>query len=471
MSQPEPSVSSESVSPVIAAVREARTHHNPNDVIDGVKKAIADELRRLDESVKIEKTEYFNHTFVPDLIATWREDGKRRERRIFIRGSLRSVVAANDAALLADQEPVLLGIGDEPAGPTWSKLRTQIPLKSKALATEISATSQITGARDSSRESAQLSGLVRANLVRGGRGVLEDNDARRIMDVETQAPAEALKAFNKTVKKLFVGETAARLTRTAGLLQSFFEANPAPEVFEGLRVEPLSNSELQVVLPYVLRRAADVHSEYVWDVLASMLTLERIESMSTALADVDMTPVIRRAVLELMAGRSALFFNAKEIAPEQMDAEAPKWSVRNGRLAADVHRWTIWLGSDARKLRGRDDGPDARWDELSAPLREFDMTEIELRGLSRHLSVANTEGDTVRQDVEQIRGTIQDDFHVASVTVREQAQEDAPNVKVEFAASTATGKAPVDFHVRAASLLSVKRPIAQNDLDLLLERS
>jgi hypothetical protein len=199
-----------------------------------------------------------------------------------------------------------------------------------------------------------------------------------------------------------------------------------------------------------------------------MLTLERIESLAPSLSDVDVTPLIRPVVGVLTAGRSALFFNADETSDEQKDAELPRWKVQNGKLAANVHRWSLWMGSDGRKIRGRDDGADARWDELSAPLRSFDLTAIELHGLSRQLGVSNPKPGAVREDVELFRRTIDDDFHVASVTVREDGQPETPEVKVEFAASTATGKATVSFHVRAASLLAVKRPFSDDDVDELI---
>ncbi|MDN3310537.1 hypothetical protein QWJ90_06310 [Microbacterium oryzae] len=451
--------------PVVAAVRQAKAHSRSADVIDGVKTAVIDELKRLDPTLKIKTTEYFNHSYVPDLIAFWREEGKERERRVFIRGSLSSVVAARDVESLADQEPLLIGLGDEKKK-VLADLRKQLPSSTRTLATEVTATSRIpTLARDEERDT-QLSGLVRANIVRGGRGLLSDKAADRIAAVEEGEPVEALKAFQTTVRQLFTGATADRLNRTAGLLVEFFKESPTRETLDSLREKPLLDGELRVVLPYVLRRAAEVSAAEVWEALASMLTLERLESMAPVLADLDVTPIVKRATRLMTAGRSALYPNPT-IADDEQAASPASWKVRNGRLVADVHRWALWMGSDARKVRARDDGTDARWDELSAPLRNFDLTAIELHGLSRQLAVANENPDTVREDVERIRETIEDDFHVAAVTVREKGDDDAGEVKVEFEAATATGKATVDFHVRAAALLGIRRPLTDEDIEAL----
>ncbi len=451
---------------VVVAVREARAKTRDADVIAGVKKAVADELTRLDSTLKITKTEYFNHSYIPDMVATWRENGKPQERRVFIRGSLSTVVASEDVEALSDQNPLLISLGDE-SGRVMKELRAQLPKTTRTLATEVSATARINTLEAPSEQEAQLSGLVRANIVRGGRGLLTDADADRIVAVEDDEPLEALRAFQRTVQKLFTGATAERLTRTAGLLGSFFENKPSEGVLKDLHEQPLSDGELRVVLPYVLRRADDVQSPLVWLALGSMLTLERIESLAPLLSGLDLTPLIRPAVRDLIAGRSALFLSSEELTEEQKDDQLPIWKVQNGKLTANVHRWSLWMGSDGRKIHGRDGGADARWDELSAPLRSFDLTAIELHGLSRQLGVANVNAGAVREDVELFRRTIDDDFHVASVTVREEGDADSPEVKVEFAPSTATGKATVDFHVRAAGLLAVKRPFSEADIETL----
>lgn len=458
--------SAQDEAPVVSAVRQAKAHPRSADVIEGVKTAVIDELKRLDPTLKIRKTDYFNHSYAPDLVAVWREAGKEQERRIFIRGSLSSVVAAEDVESLADQEPLLIGLGDEKKK-VLADLRKQLPASTRTLATEVSATSRIpTLTRDQQRDT-QLSGLVRANIVRGGRGLLSDRAADRIVAVEEDEPLEALKAFQTTVRQLFTGATAERLNRTAGLLTQFFEEHPSQETLALLREEPLLDGELRVVLPYVLRRASEVRAPEVWDALASMLTLERLESMSPSLADLDLTPIVARAAKSMTAGRSALFPNA-EVANDEQAELPPSWKVRNGRLVADVHRWALWMGTDARKIRARDDGTDARWDELSAPLRSFDLTAIELHGLSRQLAVGNEDPDTLREDVERIRETIEDDFHVAAVTVREKGDADAGEVKVEFEGAIGTGKATVALHVRAAALLAVRYPLADEDIETLI---
>ncbi|WP_160478474.1 hypothetical protein [Clavibacter michiganensis] len=456
-------------STVLEAISSARASGRDSDVIYGVKKAVADELVRLDGGLKITTTDYFNHSYIPDLVATWREDGRKQERPVFIRGSFSTMVASEDATALSDQDPLLISVGQE-SGDVLKKLRAQLPKATKTLATEASTTARIGSASNLAVGESQLSGLVRTNIVRGARGLLTADDAKRIAAVESTDAAHSLRVFQRVVRKLFTGATAERLGRTASILEIFFDQDPNLALLDQLRDDPLSDGELRIVLPYVLQRASEVKAEAVWQALASMLTLERIETLAPALADLDLTELIRPALSGMIAARSAVFASAQDLSDEEKDAAEPLWRVQNGKLMADVHRWSLWLGSDARKLRARDDGPDARWDEISEPLRVFELEAIDLHGLSRQLSVSNPEAGAVRDDVELFRRTIQDDFHVASVTIRDKGSEPSSNssVTISFGEGTATGKAPVDFHVRAAALLAVKRPFTGADLDKLL---
>lgn len=449
---------------VVEEVRYAMSHRDSDDLIDGVKKAVIKEVKRLDPGIKIERTNYFNHTYNPDLVATWSDQGTRRSRPIFLRGSLASVLKSADVTNLADRDPVLIGLSDD-TKPVLSKLRRQLPKSNGALATQVSSVAQIVGARGSEHNDVHLSDLVRANLVRGGRGVLGSTDAEDIATVESTDASESLEAFRSTVENLFVGATADRLNRTVDMLSTFFERDPDQVELDRVAQESLSDSELSVVLPYVLERAQDVQSQLVWNALSEMLTLQRLENMVKSLAGLDLTPLIVPMVDRLVGARSTVSFTADEITPEEMQARPATWKIRGSMLSADVGVWDFYVGSSARKIRGRDDGADARWKEVSAQLREFDLQAVSLRGLTRKLEVTGDNPQAVREDVEAVRNSIHDDFHVPAVTLRLGEESE---VTVDFGAMTATGKAPVAFHLRAASLLARKAPFAEEQLNVLL---
>lgn len=448
-------------------VQYAMAQRDQSELIDGVKRAVTREVRRLDPGIKIERTEYFNHTYIPDLVATWMDKGSKKSRPIFLRGSLGSVLDSGDVTSLSDQDPVLIGLREDTAN-VLAKLRKKLPKSNGALATQVSSVARIPNDHVADEGDSQLSGLVRANLIRGARGVLTADDADNITAVEGPDAAESLRAFQQTVKKLFVGATADRLNRTVDMLTTFFEEVPSQTELDRVQQDPLSDSELSVVLPFVLERANNVRSAAVWESLSSMLSLQRLENIAKSLDGVDLTPVIVPIVNSLIGGRSTIAFASDEMTEDDLAARPAAWRVRSAMLSADIGVWNFFVGSSARKIRGRDDGPDARWDDVSADLRGFDLSAVSLRGLSRHLEVTGEEPTAVREDVESIRSTIHDDFHVPAVTVQDPNEEEPSAVTVDFGAMTASGKAAVSFHLKAASLLARKAPFAEEAVDLLL---
>jgi len=61
-----------------------------------VHQVVAKEMRSLDPTATTEVTDYFNHSYVPDLVVQWGVGRKAVERPIFLRHSLRSSRASGD---------------------------------------------------------------------------------------------------------------------------------------------------------------------------------------------------------------------------------------------------------------------------------------------------------------------------------------------------------------------------------------
>lgn len=60
-----------------AALRHALDFDTPDRRIDSLKTSVSNFLRSGDPSARVRKTEYFNHTFAPDLVLTWPDENRR----------------------------------------------------------------------------------------------------------------------------------------------------------------------------------------------------------------------------------------------------------------------------------------------------------------------------------------------------------------------------------------------------------
>lgn len=89
-----------------------------DESISAVKGTIKNALRRMDPLARIEDTSYFNHSFVPDFVLTWKDD-PNRARDVFLRLDTSAAFLTGDLNHLARDKPLLLGLtaigeGSEP---------------------------------------------------------------------------------------------------------------------------------------------------------------------------------------------------------------------------------------------------------------------------------------------------------------------------------------------------------------------
>jgi hypothetical protein len=161
---------------------------NPRDIVTGVKEAVAQEVGALSPDAKIVVTEYFNHTYVPDLVLEWNEAGRHDQRPIFLRNTLRSAAVENELEALAPREPIVLAL-TAPAepGPRFDVLRERARQANRVLVTDLISLADVAAPPDeqgrvgsSHGAGAPLLRLVQANLLKGGRGLLTSIDAERL---------------------------------------------------------------------------------------------------------------------------------------------------------------------------------------------------------------------------------------------------------------------------------------------------
>lgn len=431
-----------------AAVDEALTAARPEDVIDGVKAAVHRELVELDPRSKIEITPYFNHSFVPDFVVTWHDGGRNERRDIYLRPSLESTLAAGDVQALGKQSPVLLSLRrpetDESEAQARRDVREHAP---DALVTGVTALDQFVG--DPAADE-PLQALVRPNLVRGGRGVISHDTAAALHAplTGTAEDVSRLEDFSGLVRQLFVPAAATRLERAAQLLEVGLtgdvstlspaaDGDPADQLISGR----LSDLELEVLLPYLLSRDTVTREPAFWAHVGGMIDLDRLEAMADSLRALDLAPLVEANEATWTAARAALVIHAED----EEGAFQSGWRLIGRTLATVRGPWRVHVTVDKRKLRGRDNSPAARWDELAPVLAGRPVTEVTLHGVQRRVNVTADQAADVLDDVRTIRDSIPDEFYVPAVTVRSSGQDDASEIKMDFKTmlADASPRAPV----------------------------
>ena len=79
-------------------------------------------LHRLEPRAEIKHTDYFAHSFVPDLVVRWGPATDRRERHVYLRYSVTRSAFASDLDDLGRDSSLFLGMTDAHglANPEWA---------------------------------------------------------------------------------------------------------------------------------------------------------------------------------------------------------------------------------------------------------------------------------------------------------------------------------------------------------------
>ena len=454
--------------------------------MDDVKEVVERQLGELSPDARVVRTGYFNHTYMPDLVLEW-GDRARDSRPIFIRNHIDEASAAAELGSLSHSEGVVVPLdpieptsGENDAVAETGELTVRASASERAprlLVADSTGLAQMSHELDEARSKSPLLSLVGRNLLRGGRGVLTDNDVVRVstaaqLDLQGGEAAVRLAEFDAITTEFFNEPAALRLQRAADIVRIAVTADAETAVISDA-TGVLSDAELRVLLPYLLDLPAGRVGRNFWAFLGAMMELERLEDLSEVVADRDVSALVRANAQTWTAKRAQLVFNADY--DEEDPYSTAVWRMRSGLLCVPLGPWLLWItAKDARRLKGRSgDNVTPRWATISTVLsNSFALTEVELRGLQRRVTVSAEESTNVARDVDAIQAGIADQFQVHEAKVRPLVSASDVETRVEFSASLATaegGRAALADLTRAAfQLLGQSRPIDTNQLNILL---
>ncbi|MET9313640.1 hypothetical protein ABZX12_17605 [Kribbella sp. NPDC003505] len=461
------------VEQVSAEIANALSQPVPDDLVRAVKSVVRRELEELSPDASVTPTEYYNHSYIPDMVVEWGGgSGPRRKREIFIRQSLRSYSIQRDLDVLSDREPVVLGLAnarDEDERVDATVVREAMPEHARTLVTEVNTMAAMTAEPapvDSSSPdiAAPLMRLIRTNVIEGGRGFLGSDQVRvlnsefRTADAE-EVPGEDAPSFEQTISELFAEDSATRIYRTADLLRRGLLQTTDLDITSG-RFSP---AELRIIVPFLLKHPQTTYDELFWRQVGSMMTFEDLLSLSEELHEVDLTRLVRPNAVAWEARRMQLSLDAEY----EEEAEGGWWVSKQQLLLGFTSGYRVSLSHDARKLKGRDGGSAARWNDISSVVDRYILESIRLQGVSRTISVSAENSNNVKRDVDQIQQTIDDQFHVTELTLRPLRSLNEASTIVNFMAWTATsegGESVQNLTDVGLSLLGHRRPVDQSEL-------
>jgi len=425
----------------------ARQHDDPTNQTRIIKEAVTKEIRALDPTITPHFTEYFNNTVIPDIVLRWPNED--RERFLFVRPTGSASWLLNEMRFLSRHQPLVFTLEDVDATGGSDLMSPRQALEEAATKEGIwiadpSGTEAMSGIR--AKASSPPVEVLSQALVRGGRGVSDANEIRRLTTETEQAFAgaaglsgDAVASAVQAIEQHLNDEQAGRLTR---LLRVIWEAGGgnAAQFPPTTTIGRFNEDDLSYIL-----RVTSEGSEQFWQDLGRAINTEmlgraRIEDYSANLQSLMM------ANLEVLQAKGIRLvdepFRIGE--PEQ----TPRWIVDRGCLALRGQNWTAYVA--ARRVEEFPPEDSAEPPNLTAlrkrasPYR-VPINRIQLGRDDRAVTYESINGGDVLGDSEL--NNAEENFRVRDIERAVTVLIGGGTAELEFRSRTAAGRTSATFPV------------------------
>lgn len=197
------------------ALEEAIRLPEHSDAVDRIKQAVINELRATDDRVAIKKTEYFNHSFIPDLVLHWPRENE--QRIMFLRPDPNPGYIQEDIEASGDQNSIFYCLAhlQERHQPAAQSLH-ESSRERQTLVTDPVGLSEL----ESQRRRHPVARLATSAVLQGARGLLDENRVVSVSDAVTQGieaasriNAESTGSAVSVINDAFDPTRASRLNR------------------------------------------------------------------------------------------------------------------------------------------------------------------------------------------------------------------------------------------------------------------
>ncbi|AZH79161.1 MULTISPECIES: hypothetical protein [Microbacterium] len=445
----------------VETLKAAKDTRVADDYISRVKSAVSAELESLDSSAVIEDTSYFNHSAIPDLVLTWPRE--RATRAIFLRHSYQSVVDADDVDYLAERHPVFMSLDTRERED--SRAETVLRETASSVRTLVTDPTAVDVIRGEESSGSPLADLVRANFIRGGRGLIDEGRATSLV--------ESTQAAEPTARELLISESfsedaAARITRTSQLIA--LALDPDFSLLDGeespLVGGKLSIAELRHLVPWLLRQDAAIENTQFWRHLGDYVTFAELENIRADLADMDLTPLVKANAGRWSAKWAYVGVATPVEGDETYSLRSDYWSFRNGgALGIDVEEQRLSLAHNGQLAsKGRDGTSSATWERIKDAVASDRLARIDLRGITRSVILNAERSPDIRSDIQKVTDSLDDSYTVNEVVLRTKApQEDGTTeIEVKFDNAlviAASGASIADLARVSLQVLNYRTPV------------
>ncbi|MDL4816943.1 hypothetical protein [Actinomadura opuntiae] len=326
-----------------------------------MKNEVINKVRALDVRVQINSTEYFNNTFVPDLLLTW--PGEERPRELFIRADTNPEHLAEDIGLVPDRKPIFFALGSVSASADHNSLVSSEARDHGVLVTDSAGTQEFLDRR----RRTDLMGLASAAVLQGGRGVVDRAEAAETATLFEEGfesakrgdPERTANAANRIPGVL----DSDRTDRLLQVLQALWvgAGQPASLFPATVRQKQLDSSALLFLLEQDW-----IRDSLFWRNLAFTLTFDQLVALDLPEATDNLQELVWANTDRLKARACSAIASETDFPP---DSRFAYWSIEDGGLNFRTRHSLLRLYGSAEQMPVIHESSGAPLDEVLERLR------------------------------------------------------------------------------------------------------
>jgi hypothetical protein len=372
---------------------------DPREAVNRIKNVVARELSQTDTRAKVTKTDFFNHSFAPDLVLSWPNE---RERLVFLKSDTRPAVLRDDVAAIRKHDPIVFALDpvNEDALNTveyQSSLHDDDTLLADSRGMEVLI---------ESRFSEPVVGLASSAVLQGGRGLLTEREA--------EAMASGIAAGFNGAKQLDTGTTAAAVAQISG----HFDHRRTSRLLRFLGAVWVGSGGTASTFPGDQDMAGDLDGtalEFLmelppiddyefWRRIGRPLTLESVSKLQVE-DDSENLQHLLESNLDVLHARACRVLERQQELGEEENSGF-HWRLERQMLCLRSSRFSTYFTSKVDELKVEpQDGEGITLQELlrRTEQRRTPISELELATPTRTVSYATVNRDDISHDEELLR--------------------------------------------------------------------
>jgi hypothetical protein len=371
----------------------ALDHPDPREAVERVKTVVQRRLLAVYPSARIVRTDFFNHTYVPDMLMTWSSGNRKAERRVYLRTSADPRLLASDVQFLQrDQHPLVVPLAHLGTGPSREHLES-VAEERHALVLDPTGL----GALPSHTPARTPTALASDAIVEGGRGIMGEPQVEHFLRT-VGSGVEAAREGEPHATRLALEEVTQHTVPDIARRMSTFMAAMWQGSGRSLSEFPSdvpNQSSLDETSLHLLLSSPEIEDDAFWRRIRPLVDAKTL--LRTGITDTPNLQRLMRSAVRWWKAHVCMVASPDDVSP----GADWRWVVDRRRLGLRGPGFVAFVASSRKELTAPDEYEAPPLAVVRARAARFSIPLTSLRMLTTNRSIGyDAPGEDVTRDPE-----------------------------------------------------------------------